>query len=55
MREYGAAGATADRAGHEFLERDLAGQVKVTRQRRDGFEHWRRTTGKYLDVFALIV
>ena len=38
----GAAGAAADRAGHVFLERDLAGQVELAGQRSHGLQHRRR-------------
>ena len=47
-----AAGAAADGAGHEFLERYLAGHAEATRDPRGGLQHRRRAAGEHLDLGA---
>ena len=47
---YYAAGAAADGAGHELLERYLAWQVMACRKVGDGLQHRGRATSEDLDV-----
>jgi twitching motility protein PilU len=50
---HGATGATANAAGHEFLQRYLAGELKLARQRRHGCQHRRRAAGIQRGLFEL--
>ena len=45
--------AAADAAGHVLLESDLAWQVELSRQLRDGLQHRRRAAGEHLHLGAL--
>ena len=46
--KHRAAGAAADAARHVLLERDLARQVEVARELRDGLQHRRRAAREHL-------
>ena len=54
LNEYGAARTSANGAGHELLERYLAGEIVPACELRDGLEHGSWAAGKnfrFLNLF----